>query len=106
MKLQIVEFRINDILNGTFNYRYVLELNERLLLITTSPTQQTPDRIYNTLMNNFLEYIIDYNLEHYTLYNPIVGIDYKVIFEQEVPDTYLKDLYTESRLKDIEKDFK
>lgn len=106
MTLQIVEFIMNDILNGTCNYRYVLELNERLLFFITRPTQQTPDRIYNILMNHFLESNIDYNLEHYTLYGPIVGIDYKVIFEQEVPDTYLKDLYTESRLKDIEGDFK
>lgn len=105
MKLQIVEFIMNDILNGTRNYRYVLELNERLLFSITSPTEQTPYRIYNLLMNQFLESNIDYNLEHYTLYGPIVGIDYKVIFEQEVPDTYLKDLYTESRMKAIEGDF-
>ena len=105
MKLQIVEFRMIDILNGTCNYRYVLELNGRLLFFTTSPTQQTPDRIYNRLMHHLLESNIDYNLEHYTLYGKIEGINYKVIFEQEVPDTYLKDLYTESRLKDIEEDF-
>lgn len=105
MKLVIVEFILNDILNGTCNYRYVLELNERLLFCITSPTPQPPDRIYYRLINKFLDSNIDYNLEHYTLYGPIVGINYKVIFEQEVPDTYLKDLYTKSRIKDIEKDF-
>lgn len=105
MKLQIVEFRMIDMLNGTCNYHYLLGLNGRLLFSTTSPTQQTPDRIYNILMLQFLESNIDYNLEHYTLYGPIEGINYKVIFEQEVTDTYLKYLYTELRLKDIEGDF-
>lgn len=106
MKLEIVEFRMIDILNDTCNYRYVLELNERLLYFITAPRQQTPDRIYDRLMNHFLESNIDYNLEHYTLYGPIQGIDYKVIFEQEVSDTYLKDLYIERRMKAIEEDFK
>lgn len=106
MKLEIVEFRMIDILNDTCNYRYVLELNERLLCFITAPRQQTPDRIYDILMYHFLESNIDYNLEHYTLYGPIQGIDYKVIFEQEVSDTYLKDLYIERRMKAIEGDFK
>lgn len=106
MKLEIVEFILNDILNGTCNYRYVLELNQRLLFSITSPTQQSQDRICNRLMHNFLESNIDYNLEHYILYGrPIEGINYKVIFEQEVPDTYLKDLCTERRMKAIEGDF-
>ena len=105
MKLEIVEFKLNDILNGTCNYRYVLELNQRLLFSITSPTQQSQDRICNRLMHHFLESNIDYNLEHYILYGPIEGINYKVIFEQEIPDTYLKDLYTERRMKAIEGDF-
>lgn len=106
MKLQIVEYRAPNMLEGNIHYRYMLELDEKIVLWTPpSPMKKEPKMVYNILMSKLLDENIDCNMEHYIKLNKWPGIEIEVIFEKEVSDAYLKELYTEKRMKDIEKDF-
>lgn len=106
MKLQIVEYRAPNMLEGNIHYRYMLELDEKVIICTTpSPTKKEMKQVYNKLMDKLLDCNIDYNIEHYVKYNKIIGVESEVIFETEVSDAYLKELYNEKRMKSIEQDF-
>ena len=106
MKLQIVEYRAPNMLEGYIHYRYMLELDEKAILWTPpSPMKKELKSVYNKLMSKLLDENIDYNMEHYIKLNEWPGVEKEVIFETEVSDAYLKELYIEKRMKDIEKDF-
>ena len=106
MKLQIVEYRMPNQLEGNIHYRYMLELDEKAILWTPpAPTKKEQKQVYNILMDKLLDDNIDYNMEHYVKFNKIIGVESEVIFEKEVSDAYLKELYVEKRMKAIEKDF-
>ena len=106
MKLQIVEYRAPNILEGYIHHRYMLELDEKAILCTPpSPMKKELKQVYNILMDKLLDENIDYNMEHYVKLNKWPGIEKEVIFEKEVSDSYLKELYIEKRMKDIEEDF-
>ena len=108
MKLQIVEYKTPNMLEGNTHYRYMLELDGKVVLWTYSSSQPTElKQVYNILMTKLLDENIDYNLEHFMKFNinMIPGCERKVIFEGEVSDSYLKELYVEKRMKAIEKDF-
>ena len=107
MKLQIVEYRVPIILEGNIHYRYMLELDEKAILWTPpAPIKKELKQVYNILMEKLLDDNIDYNMEHYVMLNKWPGIECEVIFETEVSDSYLKELYIEKRMKSIEQDFK
>ena len=106
MKLQIVEYRAPNMLEGNIHYRYMLELDEKVVLwIPPEPIKKEPKSVYNELMSKLLDENIDYNMEHYIKLNEWPGIEKDVIFETKVSDAYLKELYIEKRMKAIEKDF-
>lgn len=105
MKLQIIEICGVDILNDNKNYEYILEIDERLIVMTTYRAKKTADEAYKDLSLYFFNSCHDFNLEHYGLLGIRPELDMKVIAEQEVSDTYLKDLYIESRKKSIDEDF-
>ena len=106
MKLQIVEYRVPIILEGNIHYRYMLELDEKAILWTLpSPMKKELKSVYNRLMSKLLDENIDHNMEHYVKFNNINGVESEVIFETEVSDSFLKELYIEKRIKAIEKDF-
>lgn len=108
MKLQLVEYKSFDQLNMCDMYRYTLELDGRLMLRFETMNLRVPmDDVIKKLMAS-LRLLTDFNLEHYNKFNfdKMPGISKKVLFEQEVPDTYLKNLCIESRIKQIQEDFK
>lgn len=107
MKLQIVEYKLTDIINGCYRYRYTLEIDRRLILQFESMDISFPkDYITNKLINN-IRYIKDQDLEHYPRFNTdnIPSISKNILFEQEVSDHYFKDLKIQQRIKDLERDF-
>ena len=107
IKLQIVEYKLTDLLNGCDRYRYTLEIDGRLMLQFESMDVSLPqDYVINKLLNN-LRLLTDLDLEHYNRFNigKVQGISKKILFEQEVSDHYLKDLKIQERIKDIEGDF-
>ena len=96
MKLQIVEYRAPN----------MLELDEKVILWTPpAPIKKELKEVYNILMDKLLDDNIDYNMEHYIKLNKIIGVASEVIFETEVSESYLKELYNERRMKSIEQDF-
>lgn len=106
MKLQIVEYREQNMLEGNILYRYMLELDEKFVIWTPPlPIKKEPKKICNKLMDKLLDDNMDRNLEHYVKLNKWPGLEREVIFEKEVPDAYLKELYIERRMKAIEEDF-
>lgn len=106
MKLQIVEYRVINVLGGYVNYHYILEFDEKYILWTPpTPSKKELKKVYSILMNKLLDKNIDLNPEHWVKLGKLKGIDRKVLFEQEVPETYLKELKIERRIKEIEKDF-
>ena len=106
MKLQIVEYCVPSILEGFMKYRYVLQLDERALAWSVSRERRLQlNDVYDTLTMHLLNGNLDYNLEHYPEVGPLYGIECEVIYEQEVSNSYLKDLYVKSRIKEIEGDF-
>ena len=107
MKLQIVEYRAPNMLEGYILYRYMLELDEKAILWTPpSPMKKELKEVYNILIDKLLDENKDYNIEHYIKLNVWPGIEKEVIFETKVSDSYLKELYIEKRIKAIEEDFK
>lgn len=108
MKLQIVEYRMSNQLEGNIHHRYMLELDGRVIR-WTGPTQSKRElkEVYSILMNNWSDGIKDLNPENYMKLDvkmiPVCERD--VLFEKEVSDAYWKELYTERRMKEIEKDF-
>lgn len=107
IKLQIVEYKVTDLLNGCNRYRYTLELDGRLMLMFESMNISTPhDCAIKKLMAS-IRLLTDFDLYHYNAinYDKIPGIDKKVIFEQEVSDHYLKVLKIQERIEDLKKDF-
>lgn len=108
MKLQIVEYRVLNQLEGNIHHRYMLELDGRVIRWSgSSATKRELKEVYNILMNNWSDAIKDFNPENYPKMNVkmIPGCEKEVIFEQEVSDSFLKELYIERRMKDIEEDF-
>lgn len=106
MKLQIVEYKSQNILEGNILYRYMLELDEKAVLwIPPTPTKESSEKVYNILMSKMLDKNTDLKFEHWVRLSNIPGVNREVIFEQEVPETYLKELKVERRIKDIEEDF-
>lgn len=107
MKLEIVEYKLYNQVYDCYIYRYNLELGGRSMLHFESMVDRMSKYFAINKLMSYTRILTDMNLEHYKRvnYDKVPGIDKTIIFEQEVPDTYLKDLYTESRLKDIEKDF-
>lgn len=82
MKLQIVEYRAPNMLEGNIHYRYMLELDKRVVLCTPpSPMKKELKNVYNILMSKLLDENIDYNMEHYVKFNKLPGIEIEVIFE-------------------------
>ena len=107
MKLQIVEYRALNMLEGNIHYRYILELDEKAVLWTSqTPKKKYPKKVYRMLMREMLNKDIDYNIEHYVKLNKWPGVERKVIFEEEVHDTFLKELHIKQRIQAIEEDFK
>lgn len=106
MRLRIVEYSAHDILNGNKNYRYILELDERCVLWLHSKEKTETEQVIRLLMKS-LEHEIDYNMEHYvTINDNIPGLEKEIIFEQEVSDTFLKELKIKRRIEDLAEDFK
>ena len=106
MKLQIIEISYCDLQDGCWHYRYLLEIDRRLVAITENTTKEmNKDEAYYTLTRKFLEESFDTNLEHYNRFNQMSEVGWKVIFEQEVSDHYLKDLKIQQRINELEKDF-
>ena len=107
MKLQIVEYRALNMLEGVINYRYILELDEKIVLWTPStPKKKEPKEAYRMLIKEMLNKNIDYNMEHYVKLNNWPGVEREVIVEEELSDSYLKELHIKQRIQDIEEDFK
>lgn len=107
MKLQIIEYKLSDLVNMCDRYRYTLELDGRLMLQFESMDVSLPqDYVTNKLMDS-VRLLTDLDLEHYNRFNidKTPGISKKILFEQEVSDHYLKDLKIQQRIKDIEGDF-
>lgn len=106
MKLQIVEYKFQNILEGNILYRYMLELDEKAVLwIPPTPTKESSEKVYSILMNKMLDKNTDLKFEHCVRLSNIPGVNREVIFEKEVSDTFLKELYIERKMKDIEEDF-
>ena len=106
IKLQIVEYKVTDPVNGCDRYRYTLELDGRLMLMFESMDISTPQDCAIKKLMASIRLLTDYDLEHYNRFNiDNLGIDKKVIFEQEVSDHYLKDLKIQRRIEDLEGDF-
>ncbi len=89
MKLEIFEFSKNT-LNGT-RFLYALELNRSITFFMNSQISQDLDSILDKFKCHLRNHNTDFNLELRPL-GQISGMKYKVIFDQEVSDTYLKDL--------------
>lgn len=107
MKLQIVEYRALNVLEGNIHYRYMLELDEKAVLWTPpTATKKEPKKVYNMLMSNLLNKYTDYNMEHYVKLNRWPGLEREVLFEKEVSDAFLKELHIKQRIQAIEEDFK
>lgn len=107
MKLQIVEYRALNLLEGNINYRYMLELDEKTVLWTPpTATKKEPKKVYSMIMSKLLNEYTDYNMEHYIKINRSSGLEREVLFEKEVSDAFLKELQIKQRIKAIEGDFK
>lgn len=109
MKLQIVEYKTPNMLEGNIHYRYMLGLDGRVICWTgPSSTKRELKEVYSILMDKLLDGIPDLNPEHYMKFDVkmIPGCETEVIFEGEVSNTYWKELYTERKMKAIEEDFK
>lgn len=107
MKLQIVEYKLTDLLNGCDRYRYTLELDGRLMLMFESMDVSVSRDVAIMKFMIHLRLLTDYDLEHYRRFNfdHIPGISMKILLEQEVSDHYLKDLKIQERIEDLKKDF-
>ena len=107
MKLQIVEYRYDDIMNGEKHYRYTLEIEGRAITWTGSRAKKSSGaEVYNNLTTYLSNNCIEYNINHYPRYNNIPGVESEVIFEQEVSDKFLKEMFVDRRIKELEEDFK
>ena len=105
MKLQIIEIGFTDIINGYNSYLYLLELDRKLLaLVETSNKKYNPDEAYRLLLLVFLDNIKP-DIGFYNKNHKMPIIETNVILEQEVSDHYLKDLITQQRINELEKDF-
>lgn len=107
MKLQIVEYEIKNYLEGNIDYRYMLELDESVVLWTCYKTPIELKVVYDKLINRLLDENIDYDLKHGMKFNIHMnpGLERKVLFEKEVSDTFLKELYVERKLNKIKEMF-
>lgn len=107
IKLQIVEYKLTDLLNGCDRYRYTLELDNRLMLMFESMNISTPhDCAIKKLMAS-IRLLTDFDLYHYNAinYDRLPGIRREILLEQEVSDHFLKDLKIKERIEDLKKDF-
>lgn len=108
MKLQIIELSGTNIVEGTVDYSYIMELNKRFIVRTKPDTKMTINEAYKEIMRclyNLYNHFHSFNLEDYPLLGIIPGLYMKVILEQEVSDHYLKDLKIQQRIKELEGDF-
>ena len=107
MKLQIVEYKLTDLLNGCDRYRYTLELDGRLMLYFGPVDVSIQHDFAIKKLMSHLRLLTNFDIGNYTRinYDKIPGIDKKVIFEQEVSDHFLKDLKIKERIEELEGDF-
>lgn len=107
MKLQIVEYRALNVLEGRINYRYILELDGRTVAWTGStPEKYSSERVYDKLTRYLSNNCREYNIDNYPRFNRILGVEQDVVFEKEVSDAFLKELHIKQRIQAIEGDFK
>ena len=108
MKLQIVEYKVHNIMSFNPVYTYTLELDGKRIIQTSSTTELTKERIANLLLDKIPDLIRSFNIKDYpySVDKSFPGLRYKVIFEQEVSNSFLKELYTKHRIEDMEEDFK
>ena len=108
MKLQIVEYKIDNIMSFNPLYTYTLELDGKRIIQSSSTTELTKKRIANLLLDKIPDLIRSFNINDYpySVDKSFPGLRYKVIFEQEVSNLFLKELYTKHRIEDMEEDFK
>ena len=70
MKLQIVEYRMPNQLEGNIHYRYMLELDGRVVRWTgPSPSKRELKVVYGILTNGLSDGTIDLNIENYMIYS-------------------------------------
>lgn len=107
MKLQIVEYKLSDIVYSCYRYRYTLELDGRPILQFDSMDVSLPKDFVNNKLMSSTRLLKDIDLEHYKRFNfdKVPGIDKTIIFEQEVSDHYIKDIKINERISDLERDF-
>ena len=107
MKLQIVEYKLTDLLNGCDRYRYTLELDGRLMLYF-GPVDVSihPDYAIKKLMSS-IRLLTNFDIGNYTRINfaKVPGSSKKILLEKEESDHYLKDLKIQERIEDLERDF-
>ena len=107
MKLQIVEYKHDNIMLGCKVYRYMLEIDGRAVAWTGSlPEKSSGDKVYDKLSRYIENNCKDYNINHYQSFNSIPGVESEVVFEKEVCGSYLKEMFVKTRIKDIDEDFK
>ena len=107
MKLQIVEYKMLDLLERNILYRYILYIDERAVVWTGSTSEKfSGEKVYDKLSQYLTNECKDYNINSYPRYNHISGAKEDVVFEKEVSDSYLKELYVETRIKALAEDFK
>ena len=107
MKLQIVEYSFDDITLLGKGYRYTLEIDGRALAWTgTMPEKSSSEKVYDKLIRYLANNCKEYNINHYPRYNSIDDLEQDVVFEKEVSDKFLKELFVNTRIKELEEDFK
>lgn len=107
MKIQIVEYKLHTPTSLSVINRYTLELDNRVLLQFDFENISLPvDYVTKKLMSH-LRLLTDYDLENYKRFHidNLTGISKKILLEQEVSDSFLKELYVEKKMKAIEGDF-
>lgn len=108
MKLQIIEYKIPSLLEGNILYRYILYIDGRTLAWTGStPEKSSGEKVYDKLTQYLANNCKYLDINDYPMFNRIDdGLEQDVVFEKEVCDSYLKELYVKTRIQDIEEDFK
>ena len=106
MKLQIVEYKMSNLLERNIQYRYILCIDRRAVIWSGNvPEKSSGEKVYDKLSSDLANNCKDYNINSYPRFNRIPGEESNVVFEKEVCDSYLKELYVETKMKAIEKDF-
>lgn len=105
MKLQIVEYSVPSVIDRNMNYCYILELDEKGIVWCSSTQKLETEKVIGILNRKLLDEHIDLNMEHLVKFN-MVGTVPKILFVEDVSDSFLKEIFVERRKKAIEEDFK